>query len=178
MEDVMLYETPWLALCTMSDPEAGVSGYVYSRETRCQGRIVAVLPYRVMPRGHRWPREYLARVEVTPCWGMTPNVSAVTGGYEGGDIRDDAVREVLEETGYAVTREALIDLGESFGTKSTDTVYSLYAVDVTDLDQGEAVGDGSVLESQGGTRWLAPEALAQVRDPQVALMYLRLGARG
>ncbi|WP_169807485.1 NUDIX hydrolase [Herbidospora mongoliensis] len=160
---MILYENPWLSLME-SD------GYVYSHETRCQGRIVAVLPYREAPGG----REFLVRSEITPCWGAEPILSAVTGGYEGGEIADDAVRELEEETGYAVTRAELIALGESYASKSADTVYTLYAVDVTGRVPGEALGDGSPHESRATTRWLTAGELAQIRDPQVAVLYVRL----
>ncbi len=165
-----LYDNPWLSLRITSDPDRGVDGYVYSHESRCHGRIVAVLPFRDTETG----RVYLVRQETTPCWSMEPVLSAVTGGYEGGDIADDAVHEMLEETGYVVTRDELIDLGTSYASKSTDTIYSLYAVNVTEKTPGEAVGDGSHLDTTGTTVWLPPAELAPVKDPQVALMFLRL----
>lgn len=165
-----LHDNPWLSLQVVRDPERGVNGYVFSHETRCQGRIVAVLPYRETPTG----RVYMVRQETTPCWSMEQQLSAVTGGYEGGDIADDAVREVAEETGYVITCDDLIDLGESYASKSSDTVYSLFAVDLTGRTPGAAAGDGSRLEAEGSTAWLLDNALAHVKDPQVALMYVRL----
>lgn len=120
--------------------------------------------------------EFLVKSEMTPCWGFDQVLSAITGGYEGGDIEDDAVREVLEETGYAITREDLIPLGESYASKSADTVYSLFSVDLTHGVAGEAVGDGSRLESESAAVWLPAEDLAPLMDPQVAVMYVRLMA--
>lgn len=168
-----LHDNPWLSLQVVRDPERGVNGYVFSHETRCQGRIVAVLPYRETPAG----RVYMVRQETTPCWSMEQQLSAVTGGYEGGDIEDDAVREVAEETGYLITRAELLDLGESYGSKSSDTVYRLFAVDLTGKTPGAAASDGSRLEAEGSTAWLLDNALAHVKDPQVALMYVRLEAQ-
>ncbi|GAB1822749.1 NUDIX domain-containing protein [Herbidospora sp. RD11066] len=164
---MILYENPWLSLLE-------ADGYVYSHETRCQGRIVAVLPYRETPGG----REFLVRSEITPCWGPEPVLSAVTGGYEGGRIADDAVRELEEETGYAVSEADLIPLGESYASKSADTVYTLYAVDVTGRTPGEPLGDGTVHDSEATTRWLTAVELAQIRDPQVAVMYVRQAVLG
>ncbi|GII59353.1 hypothetical protein Pth03_77420 [Planotetraspora thailandica] len=83
-----LHENEWLSLRVIRDPDARVNGYVYSHESRCQGRIVAVLPYQDTPEGRR----YLLKSEVTPCWGLNQILCAITGGYEGGDIADDAVR--------------------------------------------------------------------------------------
>ncbi|MEU8334832.1 NUDIX domain-containing protein [Micromonospora tulbaghiae] len=165
-----LHDNEWLSLRTVRLPERGINGYVYSHETRCRGRIVAVLPYAQTPAGRR----YLVRREVTPCWSLDPQLSAITGGYEGGDIEDDAVREVAEEAGYTITRADLLPLGESYASKSADTVYSLFAVDVTGRVQGEAAGDGSRLEAEGSTVWLNAGEVCRVRDPQVGTMVLRL----
>lgn len=173
--DETLCHNEWLSLRRIANPEAGVNGYVYSRETRCQGRIVAVLAYR----DGNHPREYLLKSELTPCWSMTEQVvSAVTGGYEGGAIEDDAVREVLEETGYAITRDMLEPLGTCYASKSADTVYSLFAVDVSGMVQGEAVGDGSRIEAESGTTWRRFEDLGFVQDPLVSVMALRLSVMG
>ncbi|WP_431881699.1 hypothetical protein [Micromonospora chalcea] len=166
-----LYENEWLSLRSVVEPERGISGYVYSHELRCQGRIVAVLPFADDVEGRR---RYLVRKEVTPCWSLEPQLSAITGVYEGGDIADDAVREVLEEAGYAIKRDDLLPLGESYASKSSDTVYTLFAVNVTDMPQGDAVGDGSRLEAEGTTVWLDQAQAAQVLDPQVSTMVLRL----
>ncbi|WP_435233342.1 hypothetical protein [Micromonospora aurantiaca (nom. illeg.)] len=167
-----LHENPWLSLQTVRAPERGINGYVFSHEARCQGRIVAVLPYADTPTGRR----YLVRCEVTPCWSLDPQLSAITGGYEGGDIEDDAVREVLEEAGYDIARDDLISLGQSYASKSADTVYSLFAVNVTGKEQGEASGDGSRLEAEGSTTWLHFAEVCRVRDPQVSVMVMRLSA--
>lgn len=165
-----LYENRWLSLRVVRRPDLGIDGYAYSHESRCQGRIVAILPYSQTAKG----RLYLVKAETTPCWALTPHLSAITGGYEGGDIADDAVREMLEETGYEITRDDLIRLGESWASKSSDTVYSLFSVDLTGRVPGRAVGDGSRLEAESTTRWLRADELATVGDPQVSTMYVRL----
>jgi 8-oxo-dGTP pyrophosphatase MutT (NUDIX family) len=170
----VLCDNEWLALLIIRGPEAGIDGYVYSHETRCKGRVIAVLPYADRPEGRR----YLVKSEVTPCWSLEPRLSAVTGGYEGRAPEDDAVREMLEETGYAIDREDLIPLGESFASKSSDTVYSLYGVDLTGREPGEALGDGSRLEAEATTAWLTSTELANLGDPQVSVMFLRLAHLG
>lgn len=173
MNTETLCENDWLSLRQIVAPERGVGGYVYSHETRCRGRIVAILPYRDCEDGSR---EYLLKSEVTPCWGFDQVLSAITGGYEGGDIADDAVREMLEETGYTITHDELIPLGESYASKSADTVYTLYSVNLTGREAGEAVGDGSRLESESAAAWATAERLADIRDPQVSVMFVRLNA--
>lgn len=132
-----------------------------------------MLPYRDLPGARR---QYLLKSEMTPCWGFGQVISAITGGYEGGDIEDDAVREMLEETGYAITCEDLIPLGESYASKSADTVYSLFSVDLTGREAGEAAGDGSRVEAESAAVWAGLGTLTQVKDPQVHVMYLRLCA--
>lgn len=168
--DEILHANEWLSLRVTRDPGAGVNGYVYSHESSCSGRKVAVLPYRRTDHGN----QYLVKSEVTPCWSYEHVLSAITGGYEGGDIVDDAVRELLEETGYAITPDELIALGEAYGTKSTDTVYSLFAVNLTAREPGEAIGDGSRLEAESPAVWVGKDELVNIKDPHVALMYLRL----
>ena len=191
-----LHENAWVSLKVVRKPDAGVGGYVYSHETRCAGRIMAILPYRDVrsgtcrcdpgPEGQHqrdrcgfgeiMRRQYLVKSEMTPCWGLGQVRSAITGGYEGGDIEDDAVRELLEETGYTVTRDELIPLGESFASKSSDTVYSLFSVDLTGRDAGDAIGDGTRLEAESAAVWVCFGELAFMRDPQLHVMFLRLFA--
>lgn len=174
-----LHENEWLSLRVVRDQAAGVGGYVYSHESRCQGRIVAVLPYRVVrapggPFDSSARIEFLVKSETTPCWSMEQVLSAITGGYEGGDIEDDAVRELLEETGYEVDRSELIPLGTSYASKSSDTVYSLFSVDLTGRAAGVPLGDGSRLEAESAAVWMSGEELSRVMDPQVHVMYVRL----
>ena len=166
-----LHANEWVSLRVTRLPDAGVMGYVYSHESRCQGQIVAILPYRVTQGG----MEYLLKSEVTPCWGYGQVLSAITGGYEGEDIEDDAVREMFEETGYEVKREELISLGESYASKSSDTVYTLYSVDLTGRTAAVPVGDGSRLEAESAAVWVTTSDLADIPDPQVSVMYVRLG---
>lgn len=170
--DTELHHNEWVSLRVMRRPELGIEGYVYSHETRCDGRIVAILPFRQTSESSF--AEYLLRSEVTPCWGLEPVLSAITGGYEGECIKNDAVRELLEETGYSVGVADLIPLGESFASKSSDTVYSLFSVNLTGLTPREAIGDGSTLEAEGEAVWLPGSQIKHVRDPQVAIMYLRV----
>lgn len=152
-------------------PEFGVNGYVYSHETRCNGEIVAILPYRRPSNG---VYQYLLKNEMTPCWSLEKTLSAITGGWEGGDIRSDAVREILEETGYTINKGELINLGASYASKSSDTIYSLFSVDLTGKEQGKAIGDGSRVESESEAIWVKPNRLLEILDPQVSVMYIRL----
>lgn len=167
-----IYENQWVSLKKVVSPEHGVNSYYFSSETRCHGWIVALLPFRRTAKG----REYLVKSEVVPCWGLSQVYCAITGGWEGGELIADAVRELEEECGYSVSPRALIPLGHSRGTKSTDTQYALYSVDLTDEKQSPHTGDGSQLEREALSIWLSAERLRTVVDPQVHLMFNRLQA--
>jgi len=164
-----LYQNDWVELIEVKWPERGVNGYSYLHERRCKGKIIAILPYRQTREGI----EFLLRVEVCPAWGFRSVKCSITGGYETFDPRDTAVMELEEEAGYSVDKGRLIELGTCRATKSTDTVYYLYAVDVTDLEQGEAKGDGSRLEAEGSTHWTL-EPLNETDDPFVFTMWAKL----
>lgn len=145
-----LKDNDWVSLKIMKYPEKGVHGYVFSHETRCNGKIVSILPYRIKNS----KTEYLLRKEVTPCWDVNKQViSSITGGVEKDDPHTTALHEILEEAGYEVTKKQLITLGTSFGVKSSDTVYYYFSVDLTDMKREVAKGDGSELETQAECVW-------------------------
>lgn len=173
MTSETLYNNEWLSLKKIVDVENGINGYVYSHEERCQGIVIAILPYRYTDKF----MEVMVKSEVTPCWSILPIRSAVTGGYEGIDPADDAVREMLEETGYVISTESLEPLGTCYASKSSDTIYSLYAVNVTNLEPGEALGDGTRLEAESITEWLTLKEATQIQDAQFSTMVFRLLGR-
>lgn len=82
------------------------------------------------------------------------------------------MHELHEEAGYIIAEKQLIPLGTCYGTKSSDTVYYLYSVDLTDEVQGEATGDGSELEKQASCFWST--AIDNSKDPMVYTAYHRL----
>lgn len=167
----LIHHTSRVSLYGLADPHADDGVYVYAHESRCDGRIMAILPYQDTGRSGR---RYLLKSEVTPCWGPQQTISALTGAWEGGDIEDDAVRELYEEAGYQIGRGELIPLGESYATKSADTVYTLFSCDLTGCQQGPVLGDGTRVEADSPPVWLTAAELINVKDPQAALMYLRL----
>lgn len=178
--DQLLYANEWLSLYKLVDPDNGINGYVYSHETRCNGKIVALLPYRKVqgdisdPLGHY---EFLLRKEVTPCWHKTASmVSAITGGCDDGDrVWVTAQHELLEEAGYEAAIDEFIVLGSCRGTKSTDTMFYLFGIDVTEKEQGVACGDGSELEAKAHCFWV--ETIDEAVDPLVYVLHHRLLAK-
>ncbi|MBQ1047833.1 NUDIX hydrolase [Micromonospora sp. C51] len=168
--DELLCENKFVSLRVIRDTAAGVDGYVYAHEARCAGRMVAVLPYKATQFGYR----YLVRSEITPCWSIIPTLSAITGGCEGRDVRAEAVRELLEETSFAIKPDELIPLGDSFASKSSDTVFNLFSVNLAGRTAGPPSGDGTPLEARGRAVWVDKNDLTKIPDPLVALLYLRL----
>jgi 8-oxo-dGTP pyrophosphatase MutT (NUDIX family) len=171
-EVITLHENAWVSLRQASDWERGVHGYVYSHETRCDGKIVAVLPYLKRHDGDHEPG-ILLHSENNPAWDWGPNLAAVTGGQETEWPAVDAAREIREETGYQVTAVNLAPLGTCRGVKSTDTVYSLFAADLA----GSYCGDpepGSLLEASEHSEWATWGEAITSPDPLVSVMMLRL----
>jgi len=164
-----LADNEWLALLNLKAPHLGIDGYVFSHEARCNGNIVAVLPFRRVGKD-AW--EALLRDEVVPPWGFSSSLCAITGGcdHEDEEPIDVAIRELEEEAGYKVPH--LTPLGTCRGTKSTDTIFHLFTVELTGMTPGEAKGDGSRLEAEATCRWSAnPE---DCDDPLVSVMWARL----
>ena len=166
----ILYKDEWVELHKIVYPEKNVKGYVYSHEVKCDGKKVAILPYR--KNGNEI--EFFLRHEYTPCWELEDLViSSVTGSVEHGDTKiKTALKELKEETGYEITEKELIDLGECFGVKSNDNVYYLYSCDLTDQEEGEVEGDGTELEEQAHMEW--EKSIKDAKDPLVHIMYFRL----
>lgn len=164
-----LYYNKWLSLKEVDD-------YVFSHEERCRGIIVAVLPYRYKKNGEG--REYMVRDEYNVAWdGM--NVSSITGGFDEDDLTPEAcaIRETYEEAGYSVpeheAENLVVRLGTTRGSKSSDTVYHLFAIDVSGLERVEAPGDGSKSESMSSCRWV--DVLpSDSQDPFLYAMFHRL----
>ena len=169
----------WKSLKVMRVPSRGVSGYTYSHEEHSHGVGVAILPYRFKGGyGADEPPELeaLLRVETVPPWGLNPTVCAITGSWdhEGESFEQIAVRELLEEAGYTVTEKDMRGHGTCRVSKGSDTMMMLFSVDVTEMPQGKATGDGSRLEKEGATRWVALVGAFLCEDPVVSVMAGRL----
>lgn len=167
-----LLANQWLSLMQVEDPDHGISGYVYAHETRCEGKVVLVLPFRANKDNHFGGFEVLFRREVTPSWDMNAKLGGITGGVEESDPALDALRELEEEAGYTVSKEDLIFLGTTYASKAMDTVYHLYAANVEGKAQQKASGDGSRLEDEGTVEW--HESAMDCEDAVASCAYFRL----
>ncbi len=127
-----LFSTEWISLRRIGD-------YVFSHEDRCNGNIIAVLPYKRIGKDG-W--DYGVRQENVPSWGDREHLTALTGGVDKKETPiQSAVRELKEESGIVCDESDLESLGTCRGTKSTDTTYHLFAVDVNKLKKTEPTGD-------------------------------------
>jgi 8-oxo-dGTP diphosphatase len=146
-------------------------GYIFSREVRCNGVIVSLLPFRTSPNG----MEFLARLEVCPAHGPDLELCSITGGLEPGEsIEEAAQQELWEEAGYQVDVDDLIGLGQVRPSKSADTVVHLFAVDVTGRLQSTPQGDGSRFEINASVEWVDYEQGIQIADPLFVTAIARL----
>jgi len=143
--------------------------FYYSHKVRSNGHDVAILPFRRTESGI----EILLRKELTPAWEPSGfKTNAITGGIESGKTpKLAAIIEVREEGGYDVRESDLIDLGTIFISKIEDTIYHLFAVDVTDLQQKELDPD-SKLESMESCFWANEDLRYRIDD---ALVYVLMG---
>lgn len=173
VEHKTLFSTDWVELKQLVCPSKKIYGYDYLHEKRCDGKIIVLFPFRTKNK----VSEYLLRNEVTPCWSTDAVVSSITGGFEKDKgIKGTAVMELEEEAGYEITQKDLIDLGTVRGTKSSDTTYYLFAVDLTGIDKTtDAAGDGSELEKQAECKWMSN--LDKCEDPMAYVAYVRLQKR-
>ncbi len=168
----ILYGNKWLQFRKIEDRDRGIKAYYYAHEIRCGGFIVALLPWRV----ENGIVKVLLRQEVVPCWQMQPSLSIITGGAEPGKtLMQTARQELLEEGGFDVENlRRFLPLGSCFGTKSVDTVYTLYGVNVHGLKQEPAQGDGTVLEDLGKCVWIEGRHVNLSVDPLTYILYHRL----
>jgi 8-oxo-dGTP diphosphatase len=98
----------------------------------------------------------------------------ITGGLESSeeDPHECAVREVMEEAGYALS--ALQNLGKYIvGTQTDETVY-LFWQDVTGIEPQAATQDGSYFESISKNEWEPLDQLKQYDYSGCQIGYYRL----
>ncbi len=164
MVDKILFQNKFLALI---DRE----GYTFSREVRCEGVIVSMLPFRQQSNS----LEFLARLEICPAHGPNPERCSITGGVESGQtVEEAALQELWEEAGYRATVDELASLGQARPSKSADTRVYLFAIDVGQKQQAPPQGDGSALEATASVEWVDFKQGLQIEDPLFVTMMARL----
>jgi 8-oxo-dGTP pyrophosphatase MutT (NUDIX family) len=159
----VLCDDKWLQLRSMvvDHGDGNVSRYTYSHEVSCEGQKVSVLPFRSSESNGI---EFLVRKEVTPAWGhsLGQHMSSITGGVEKDqNPLENAVMEVREEGGYDVELSDLLSLGVIHGSKSSDTDYYIFSVDLTNKTYNIPEGDGSYMETLSGCEWVSEQLLLE-----------------
>lgn len=176
----LLKDDKWLQLRKMVAPEHNIYGYTYSHEIRCNGDIVCFLPYE---KGIFTYHRFLLRKEAVPCWELdTPSLCAFTGGVDSGSNPvATCIKELKEEAGYDLDtpelQERVKNLGTCFGIKSSDSVYHLFAIDVTDFpeDKKKELFVETDLESSATNVWVdTKELIEQAKDPFPTLIAIKL----
>lgn len=145
--DNVLYSGPYLKVA--QDAQG------YERCIDRTGKTVGILPYRVKEDGTVM---FTIRREGKSAWSRNPHkrfMTSITGGVDEGETFEHAaVRELYEEAGIQVQEENLIYLGETYAAKCLDTLYQLYAVDVSEFP----------FKSNGPTDGSEGEALAKNQE--------------
>lgn len=164
METKTLFSNKWLSLMQRNN-------YVFSHEVRCNGKIIAILPFREKDG----KMEFLMRLENNPAWGTGTSLTCITGGVENNEVEKTVISEVKEEAGMNISRAELMYLGQCRGTKSTDTLFELYTINLTGYDgYYVAKGDGSYLEKMASCQWMPERKILDADDPLVYVMYARM----
>lgn len=184
-----IFQNRWLEVkkAILKDPD---SEYIYSHAPWSGGLGIAILCYRDIvvgqdsmyskddPRGRIYAREYLGRYEICPAHSDDAELCSITGGYdkEGETFHECAIRELEEEGGFTTEPGKLKQLGTVRPSKSSDNLMHLYAVNVDDCEQVEAVGDGTAGEAGSYVEWVQEREAVFCKDPLVATMIQRLSA--
>lgn len=164
MMDKILYEGKWISVIERD------GWYQFSRGTTSDG-VVYILVFR---KNSRTP--VLGRYEICPAHGdKSPVLTSITGGVKAGrNPAAVAIEEIKEEAGYTVCQTDLVDLGKTNLTKSCDTIGHLYAVDVTGLPRGDALGDGSEGEKESYCDWVSFGSTVLCKCPVMCTLVARL----
>ncbi len=145
-------------------------------ESRCEGTIVAVLPYR---KQHSTSHlEYLARVEVCPAHSREFELCSITGGKEPElSVEATACLELAEEAGYHIEQNELLSLGIVQPSKASDTKAYLFAADISGKKQSQAGTDGSYFEQGASVKWVDYDQALTIEDPLLLSALARLHER-
>lgn len=166
-----LLEGKWLSVNKIEWPERHVPGYVYATETSCNGKKVAVLGFRRDPEDNI---EFLLRDDYTPSWGDEPIRASITGGVENNDPPGTALLELEEEAGFKVDTSRLNYLGTCYGSKAMDTIYYLYAVRLTGIQQGKPTTENEEEKNNSFCYWTNdPREVIQGEDCMLQAIFAR-----
>lgn len=169
-----LFDNEWISVFETED------GYVYAKDVR--GGFVAFLGWRKNDEGEM---EYLARFEKVPSRypdktmeNLPITMVSLSGTVEEGDSAEEtAVREVMEESGYEISEDDLVDLGIVCPSKSMYSRVHLYAADLTGKEKKDAKGDGSKYEDEAHCEFVTFDELVYSDDPVLHSLFMRFSKK-
>lgn len=163
--DRVLYKDEWYSIKEHNS-------YPYVHEEKCNGTLVSILPFRKI----NGKIEFLMRYEVIPSHSDNHEFCGVIGGYDDCSItiKQTAVKELKEETGYSIDEKQLIELDWVYAGKSNDTKVYLFSCDLTNITKGIATTDGTELEKNAYCRWEEQNNLWTTNDPNVYAILAKL----
>lgn len=176
-----LFSSKWLSIQEKTLANGGK--YLYTTAEWCNSAGVAILPFRRKLQND-WGYtvfEFLGRYELCPAHSDELELGAIMGGMdkEGEEAKVTAWRELMEEGGYKVPLENIIDLGTSRPSKASDNIMYLFGVDLDkESEEVEATGDGTLIEEGGYSQWITTGELANAKEPLLQTMYVRLSQGG
>lgn len=91
------------------------------------------------------------------------------------DLLATAMRELKEESGYDVTDpDRWCFLGFMTGSKTVDQEYPCFAVDITDLEPGDKLGDGTSAESKSEFRIVTVKEALESDDCYIPTLFMKM----
>ena len=151
-------------------PDLGLKNRFYWIQNICSnGKAVVILPYRE----NNGVLEYLLVKEFRPPWGNELTTQSITGGVESEfDDKENAIKELKEETGYSTNKDELIDLGIGRTSKISESTVHMYGVNLTGKEEGERELEG--YEEFIENVWLKEDELYEIQDPIFFMVYFKL----
>jgi len=152
-------------------------GYTYMHEKRSDGKLVAIFVYT---KKDDYIDKILGRFEEVPPHDDGITLVSITGGVEKGqETIDTAIMELKEEAGITAKANDLAYLGDVKPSKGADTVFSLYAIDMTGKEDTmeDPKGDGSEGEKNAYVEWIDVVEMINAKDPLLHTMFMRLTNR-
>ena len=106
-------------------------------------------------------------------------LTLITGTVEGrdADLIDTVIRELKEEGGFVVSREDISRfhyLGSLYLSKDDDKLLPVFAVKVNDIEQGEAIGDGSEKEEKSELKMVDVKTITESQESLALAAFFKL----
>ncbi|UUD37196.1 NUDIX domain [Mycoplasmopsis californica] len=161
-----LFETDWISV------HKSEKGFIYCQ--RKSVNSIAALLYKKVDNEKLFLVHYQPLPEVeekTKFDDCFP--STVTGAIEEGEKPVECViREIQEETGFKVTKKHIKASSVSIATTQMNEKVFNFLVDVTNLEQGEIMNDGSLFEAVSYNEWKTAAELETIFERELYLSSL------